>query len=350
VSIRRVTSAAALLLVSGVAIAGDCYAEFLSPPNWTCVRTFQQVVFTIGGTPPIHARVTVDDTYVIFEQLYASTPPPEITIGFDPIALDLPDGDHVLKLMVWRGMDIAEDILILVVDRTDPVCWVTEPKDGRFVSGVVDILGEIDDAHFTHGTWTVTVDGASVGSGFGQDVWVPWETGALPGGSSHEIQIIAFDDCDNIGTSSPVTVTIGVEIRGHVDLGAYYGRPEVVDFRVELKDQGEIVDTKMTRLDEKGDYTVFTYNVGHFDVVAKPSHWLARKRQDIDLVGVVELDWLFQVNGDADGSNQIDLWDVVQLLMEWDTDRVLSDLDGTGQVDVLDLNMVLINCGKVGDE
>ncbi len=109
-------------------------------------------------------------------------------------------------------------------------------------------------------------------------------------------------------------------------------------------------------LDEEGRYTLAEVPSGAYDIAFKASHWLRRVITRVqvqnDVVGLnVSL-----VNGDADGDNEVTLFDFGALVAafgampgdeNWNPE---ADLDGDEEVTLFDFGILVGNFGVMGDD
>jgi hypothetical protein len=142
----------------------------------------------------------------------------------------------------------------------------------------------------------------------------------------------------------------GALLYGKAELGSFVGDPGGVPCSVAIREVEAEVECLETDLSPLGNYWVFTETEGQCDVLAKPSHWLAVKHPDVELTGVLRMDWLFPLNGDARPDNVVDLRDFQAVLTAWSLPDPMADLDGSGWAGVEDLLMVLANFGLTGDQ
>ncbi|GMV37564.1 MAG: hypothetical protein AMXMBFR61_20720 [Fimbriimonadales bacterium] len=351
---NRVRSAAfvSLLLMAVPSFAdGPLYtAEFLHPADGACVRWFQDVSFRVTGPAPLRITLRDEVGHYIYDERWYGSLPPYISVGFDPKALGLDDGEHTLFL--WAGDEQGNEArasLLLRVDTVPPTVRLLQPTQGQVVSGDVWIEGEVFDNYMGPGEWWLYIDGVRVKKGYGPNVEYVWSTVGVAAGSTHRIRIVAFDQCGNAAQTPNVEATIAATIRGQVELGQYYGSPMNKGFKVVLKDGDTVVETLTTTLDAQGRYSVVSHNIGTYSIMTKPSHWLQINHGPIRLDGTTDLNPRHPINGDANGDNQIDLRDINQLMYDWDTVLWRSDMDGTGLVDIYDLNLLCLNFGLFGD-
>ena len=91
-------------------------------------------------------------------------------------------------------------------DTTLPTATITAPTDSSTVSGTIFVIVAASD---NVGVTKVEfyLDGVLMGSSTSASVSFSWDTGTKANGS-HSLQAKAYDAAGNIGTSSPVSVTV----------------------------------------------------------------------------------------------------------------------------------------------
>ncbi len=117
-----------------------------------------------------------------------------------------------------------------------------------------------------------------------------------------------------------------------------------------------VVQTLVTPLTNTGNYTVFTFITGTFDVRVKGQHWLADRRVGVDLSGNVSNLNFDLVNGDVDGDNSVTIFDYIDLSQSFDlglgdagyNDR--ADLDGDNLVTIFDYIILSNSFDLTGDD
>lgn len=350
-NLRSLCSYLALAFVSGSCLAQSYNIVINSPKQDSCVKFSTAISITFSGPLPYRVIGYDDMGHVFYNQLWVSPPPAEVSVMYDRLSLNVPDGHHKVTFRIYGSQGSMEAFVWLRCDWTAPVPEVTYPAPGEFVSGVVAIQGSLADNYSGSGEWVVFIDGSEFARGQGVDIVVPWDTSNLEGGSVHTISIQGCDSCDNSGVSSPVQVRIGARIMGQVSLAGWQGDNSVVEFFVTIKRNGVVEDELSTTLDAAGNYSVITTKVGPgADIVLKPYHWCSAKVANQTVTGTMNIDMYFPVNGDATNDNVVGIFDINQLLSDWTLPEVHSDLDGTGMVDIYDLNTICLNFSLFGDE
>ncbi len=100
--------------------------------------------------------------------------------------------------------------------------------------------------------------------------------------------------------------------------------------------------------DHSGKAWITGIQNGRYDLRMSSSHWLTRLIKNIDISQDTSLT-VSLTNGDADGDNQINLFDFVVLDQHFGTSDSMADLDGSGQVNLFDYVIIDQNFGARGD-
>ncbi|MCS7311022.1 MAG: hypothetical protein NZ741_12465, partial [Armatimonadetes bacterium] len=146
-------------------------------------------------------------------------------------------------------------------------------------------------------------------------------------------------------------------VGGRIVLEDYNGDQTAQLITVELRQDGNLIRTRLVFLDPQGRYSLDNIAPGVYELAFKASHWLRR----VVSVAVVSSDVtdvdVSLVNGDIDGDNEVSLADFGALVVAfgsmlgdegwWNED---ADLDGDGEVVFSDFDILLRNFGAVGDE
>jgi hypothetical protein len=140
-------------------------------------------------------------------------------------------------------------------------------------------------------------------------------------------------------------------VSGTVNLAQWVPSRAGVPVTVEFLDSSlNLVDTKVTMLDDNGRYTVSTAQSGSKFVRILSPHFLAKRVGPYNLVGTpIAGVNVALVNGDADGSGEVDAADIDLVIMDFGSAEPLTDMDGSGEVDAADIDIVIANFGATGD-
>ncbi len=117
---------------------------------------------------------------------------------------------------------------------------------------------------------------------------------------------------------------------------------------VVLKQGADVKKTVTATLDADAKFVVADVVPGTYDVLAKSTHWLRVKSAGV-VVGDVDVPVaMAPVNGDADGDNQVNLFDIVVLDQNFGSADAMADLDCTGSVNLFDYVIIDQNFGAAG--
>lgn len=169
-----------------------------SPANGAFVKGNVTVTGTITDATPGTWALTCDGA-----QIGTGT---GLTVSVSWDTTKVADGSHKLVLSETDAAGHTGSATVTVtVNNTGVVSVViTSPTNGAAVKGTVTVTGAITDA--TPGTWTLTCDGAQLGTGTGKTVSVVWNTKVFALGS-HKLILTETDAAGNTGSAS-VTVTV----------------------------------------------------------------------------------------------------------------------------------------------
>ena len=87
---------------------------------------------------------------------------------------------------------------------------------------------------------------------------------------------------------------------------------------------------------------------GIYTLTLSGSHWLTRIVKDITIEGVKQVN-VSLVNGDSDGDDQVNLFDFVELDINFNKAHAMADLDGSGSVNLFDYVVIDTYFGAQGD-
>jgi len=102
-------------------------------------------------------------------------------------------------------------------------------------------------------------------------------------------------------------------------------------------------------LDASGNYSITPVFIGIYDITIKFSHWLRETTLNKAIVAGANSLNLTMINGDVDGLNQVDVFDLNLIFGAFGSVGPLGDIDENGIVDVFDMNIVFGTFGQVGD-
>ncbi len=138
-------------------------------------------------------------------------------------------------------------------------------------------------------------------------------------------------------TSLAITVAPGEDYLGSLN-----------KIRLNYNIAGPQTYTGSLNIDNAGKANIANIQPGKYGLSVFGSHWLRRVINDIDMSKDTSLS-VSLANGDADGDNQINLFDFVVLDQHFDTSNAMADLDGSGQVNLFDYVIIDENFGAQGD-
>ena len=134
-----------------------------------------------------------------------------------------------------------------------------------------------------------------------------------------------------------------------MNLMSILGSPSQVEATAALRQNGQTVSTLPLSLGAQGQYALDVPDDGNYNILFHAPHWL-RKAQTVYLAGEVGGVNIQLANGDADGDNQVNLFDIVQLDMNFGKTNVpMADLDMDGYVTLFDYVIIDIYFGSQGD-
>jgi len=139
-------------------------------------------------------------------------------------------------------------------------------------------------------------------------------------------------------------------LAGTINLDQYSGSGELTGI-IEFREPGtsNVLFTKSAAAGNGASYSATDIPQGRYDVSVKMANWLRQSVADVAITnGALTQDFTL-TNGDCDGSNSIDVFDLNTVLTGFAGSGPNGDLDYDGQVTVFDLNLVLVHFGQSGD-
>lgn len=156
-----------------------------------------------------------------------------------------------------------------------------------------------------------------------------------------------------------IATPIGVTVSGMVDLQDWTGPVAGRAVRIEIYDAGtsNLRHVENVGLASNGHYAFTTSAIGNgtYDVYAKPSHWLRRKRASMTVPGGSSGIDFSVANGDCDGDNEVAIGDFGLLSSAFGSEpgnghwNAEADLNGDDGVDIGDYAILSSNFGMSGD-
>lgn len=138
-------------------------------------------------------------------------------------------------------------------------------------------------------------------------------------------------------------------LSGNVNLQLIAVSPagQQVDIEIRVPSTVTVVGSYTVTLDASGNYSIDNPVTGVYDVAAKSSNWLRQVVSSVDITGAAVADFSL-INGDADPTNAIDIFDLNTALTNFASVGPAGDVNKDGVVDVFDLNAILGTFGQVG--
>lgn len=185
--------------------------------------------------------------------------------------------------------------------------------------------------------------------------WGDYQGGALDPSDDFTFWAIAMIPSSSSAWRTEIfSFTIGTQpssLNGTVDLQQFGGNKNGLTATLEFRTPGTttVVFSNLITLNAGGGYTIPTVPAGTYDVAVKFSHWLRAKFPSKVIAGGVNTVDFSLINGDAAGTNTVDLFGLNAILGNFGTADAQSDLDGSGVVDLFDMNIVLGGFGLAGE-
>lgn len=163
------------------------------------------------------------------------------------------------------------------------------------------------------------------------------------------------------GTSNALNFTINpTVISGNVNLSDFDGDVTAEPVVIEIRNVGSTTPliSQTVALTSSGNFS-FNTNIaaGTYDVTAKGTHWLRKKRASQAIAGGSLTGQNFTlINGDCDGDNEVGIGDFALLSAAFGTSigdpgyNPMADLNGDGSVDIGDFAILSANFGETGDD
>ncbi len=168
---------------------------------------------------------------------------------------------------------------------------------------------------------------------------------SLDGGAA----AIVDSNAGQLRSSFLLAVPFASRLSGTVNLMSILGNPSQVAATAALRQNGQTVSTLPLSLGAQGQYALEIPDDGNYNILFHAPHWL-RKAQTVYLSGEVAGVNIQLANGDADGDNQVNLFDFVQLDMNFGKTNVpMADLDMDGFVTLFDYVIIDMYFGSQGD-
>ncbi len=152
---------------------------------------------------------------------------------------------------------------------------------------------------------------------------------------------------ENVYSDTDFVVYEDASLEVIMDIGAgYLGSPNNISLRYDLV--GPQLYGGWLQIDSGGRAVLSPLQPGNYSLSLSGSHWLKRVINDIAVDGV-SYENTTLINGDADGDNQVNLFDFVVLDLNFNKAHAMADLDGSGAVNLFDYVIIDTNFGAQGD-
>ncbi len=240
---------------------------------------------------------------------------------------DQPNGSEV-----W--LDNVNISAAVLGTKREGIPWSLNERGDILWTGKGGNLDAIQDVFFNTTNLSKSVLGSGRASAsavtMNENGWVVWQIPTAAG--PWEIRV-----------SMPQTQVIS----GHVDLELYQGDVANAGLKVNViqSDTGWNMGDVPATVDSNGNFTLELPR-GTFDLTYKVPHYLRKIAYAVDTLQVANQS-ITLLGGDADGNNQVDLFDLNILFSSFSGPS--PDMDGDGVVGVTELNMVFMNFLKTGD-
>ncbi len=144
-------------------------------------------------------------------------------------------------------------------------------------------------------------------------------------------------------SAEPSTTSLQVT----VDLGAGY-RGALSGIKLNYMLSGTQPYAGVLALDNTGKATLTDIIPGTYTLSLTGSHWVRRVISGVVINGTNTVQTAL-ANGDADGGNSVNLFDIVVLDSRFNSSDAMADLDGDGKVNLFDYVLIDTNFGAQGD-
>ena len=138
------------------------------------------------------------------------------------------------------------------------------------------------------------------------------------------------------------------EVNGSIILGDFSGSPLSRRIIASLTSTSDPSASQCVSLlpDAAGSYTLSSYLKPPYNIRVSSPHFLTALAS---AVGTAQTNDFNLINGDADGDNQVNLFDIVALDSNFNTSDEMADLDGSGSVNLFDYVIIDQNFGAHGE-
>ncbi|MBX7132940.1 MAG: hypothetical protein K1X67_09720 [Fimbriimonadaceae bacterium] len=248
----------------------------------------------------------------------------------------------------------------LTFNINNPVPSLSSLSPSSAFSGSAGITLTVNGSNFINGC-TVTWNGSNRTTTFvnsGQvTAIIPSSDLATPGVAAVRVS----NPGPGGGLSGSLNFTINANVvSGNVVLSDWSGAVAGMQVVIEIRNVGSTTPlvSQTVVLNASGNFTMnVNLAAGTYDVTAKASHWLRKKRGSQTLSGGIMSGQNFTlINGDSDGDNEVGIGDLAILSGTYNKSlgdpgyNPAGDLNGDDSVDIADYAILSANYGLMGDD
>lgn len=174
-------------------------------------------------------------------------------------------------------------------------------------------------------------------------------TGGMPPGFINTDSQNASDHTCLFSTVNVTEVPVTATVQGNILLQSYLGGAGIGS-SMEFRSPGtqNLIFSAPITLNANGNYQATNVPVGSYDVAVKFPNWLRTVAGNITVGAPITTLSLQLTNGDSDGDNDVDVFDLNYLFGAFGTFGPAGDIDWSGVVDVFDINIEFANFGLIG--
>lgn len=136
-------------------------------------------------------------------------------------------------------------------------------------------------------------------------------------------------------------------INGTINLQDWVG-PSAVPVTLRLWKGPLLMGTYQTDRNPSSGFEVMVKRTGSYSLTIDSAHFL-RRRVPVTLTTAPLSINVSLVNGDADGSGEVDAGDIDYVIAQFGGSDLMADLDGSGEVDATDIDIAIANFGGTND-
>ncbi len=148
------------------------------------------------------------------------------------------------------------------------------------------------------------------------------------------------------GYTKNIPIVVSLPINGQVTLQDYSGNKTILPITVKMiqsVNHTYVVDTYTLHLDSNGRFFLPRRWNGNWDIMVKASHWLSRTEINVPLSDGYVLPTFDLPNGDANGDDALDSYDIDSLYaaINGNSANAQYDLNGDGSVNQTDVDFLI---------